>query len=296
MDLIGSRDVVGKALQSARARGASVAFVPTMGALHGGHVSLMTAARGDCDVVAVSIFVNPTQFGDAADLASYPRNLDTDLELCAAAGVDVVFAPSLAEMYPEGSLDTAVVPGVLADVLEGPSRPGHFTGVATIVTKLLSIAGSCRAYFGEKDFQQLVIVRRLVADLDLPVEVVGCPTVREPDGLAMSSRNGRLAPDERAAARALFQALSAGAQAVAEGECSGAAVASLMGGVLGAEPLVAADYTAVADPVTLQTATEIASEVRLLVAAAVGPVRLIDNVAAAPGSPGGLFPAAEADR
>lgn len=282
MDLIASGDVVRKALQSARAGGASVGLVPTMGALHAGHISLMGAARRECDCVAVSIFVNPTQFGDASDLAAYPRNLDTDLAMCRAAGVDVVFAPSVAEMYPEGSLDTAVVPGQLSEVLEGPSRPGHFTGVATIVTKLLSIAGSCRAYFGEKDFQQLAIVRRLVGDLDFAVEVVGCPTVREADGLAMSSRNGRLDPAERRAATALVRALSAGADLVAAGERSASRVEAAMTAVLDAEALVRADYAAVADPMSLRAVSDITTEVRLLVAAGVGPVRLIDNLAAVP--------------
>jgi pantoate--beta-alanine ligase len=242
----------------------------------------MGAARRECDCVAVSIFVNPTQFGDASDLAAYPRNLDTDLAMCRAAGVDVVFAPSVAEMYPEGSLDTAVVPGQLSEVLEGPSRPGHFTGVATIVTKLLSIAGSCRAYFGEKDFQQLAIVRRLVGDLDFAVEVVGCPTVREADGLAMSSRNGRLDPAERRAATALVRALSAGADLVAAGERSASRVEAAMTAVLDAEALVRADYAAVADPMSLRAVSDITTEVRLLVAAGVGPVRLIDNLAAVP--------------
>jgi pantoate--beta-alanine ligase len=282
VDLIASGEVVRKALQSARAGGASVGLVPTMGALHAGHISLIGAARRECDCVAVSIFVNPTQFGDVADLKAYPRNLDTDLDMCRAAGVDVVFAPSVAEMYPQGSLDTAVVPGQLSEVLEGPSRPGHFTGVATIVTKLLSIAGGCRAYFGEKDFQQLAIVRRLVSDLDIAVEVIGCPTVREADGLAMSSRNGRLAPPERQAATALHRALSAGVDLVVAGERSARHVGAAMAAVLDSEALVRTDYVAVADPVDLRRVSDITSEVRLLVAAEVGAVRLIDNLAAVP--------------
>jgi pantoate--beta-alanine ligase len=271
-----------------------------MGALHAGHLSLMAAARRDCDCVVVSIFVNPTQFGDPSDLAAYPRDLETDAGMCAAAGVDVVFAPSVAEMYPGGSLDTSVVPGALAEVLEGPSRPGHFTGVATVVTKLLSIAGHCRAYFGEKDFQQLAVVRRLVADLNLPADVVGCATVREADGLAMSSRNGRLGPQERVAATALYRALLMGARLVSAGERSSAAVRLAMEGVLSAEPLVAPDYSAVADPATLANVMDISAEVRLLVAARVGPVRLIDNVAALPehshAARGGPAPAPAAQR
>lgn len=280
MDLITSNDVARKALHAARVSGASVGLVPTMGALHDGHVSLVEAARRDCDCVAVSIFVNPTQFGDAADLAAYPRDLDTDLEICRRAGADMVFAPSVEEMYPLGALETAVVPGSLADVLEGLSRPGHFTGVATMVTKLLSIAGSCTAYFGDKDFQQLAIVTRLVADLDLEAGVVGCPTVREPDGLAMSSRNGRLSPVEREAATVLWRALSAGSDLVAGGSASGLEVAATMTAVLGGEPIVDTDYAVVADPASLRVVTDISSEVRLLIAAKVGSVRLIDNVAA----------------
>jgi pantoate--beta-alanine ligase len=282
VDLITSKEILRKALQAARAEGASVGLVPTMGALHGGHVSLVEAARRECDCVAVSIFVNPAQFGDLSDLAAYPRDLDTDLEICRRAGADVIFAPVAAEMYPRGQLETAVVPGALAGVLEGPSRPGHFAGVATVVTKLLSIAGSCRAYFGEKDFQQLAIVRRLVADLDLANEVVGCPTVREGDGLAMSTRNGRLDPAERAAATVLWRALCAGRALVAAGSSSGAEVSALMGAVLGEEPIVQPDYVAVADPASLRVVTDISAEVRLLVAATVGPVRLIDNVGARP--------------
>jgi pantoate--beta-alanine ligase len=253
-----------------------------MGALHAGHVSLVEAARRECDCVAVSIFVNPTQFGDQSDLAAYPRNLDTDLEICRRAGVDVTFAPSVAGMFPLGSLETAVVPGSLADVLEGLWRPGHFTAVATVVTKLLSIAGSCRAYFGEKDFQQLAVVRRLVADLDLEVDVVGCPTVRERDGLAMSTRNGRLGPGEREAATVLWRALCAGRELVAGGSSSGAAVSAAMAGLLAAEPLVHTDYAVVADPESLRIVTDIGAEVRLFIGARVGPVRLIDNVAVLP--------------
>ena len=282
MDLITSRAVLREELCNARSGGGTVGFVPTMGALHGGHLSLVSAAREDCDCVAVSIFVNPTQFGDPADLAAYPRDLERDLSMCTAKGVDFVFCPAVEEMYPGGSLDTAVVPGSLAEVLEGPSRPGHLSAVATVVTKLLSIVGTCRAYFGEKDFQQLAVVRRLVADLDLPVEVVGCPTVREEDGVAMSSRNLRLGASERQAATALLRALLEGAGKVARGERSGAIVARAMAAVLGAEPLVEVDYAAVADPRSLERVDDIVSEVRLLVAATIGPVRLIDNLAATP--------------
>lgn len=269
-------------LRRVRSGGGTVGFVPTMGALHEGHLSLVRAAREGCDCVAVSIFVNPAQFGDASDLAAYPRDLERDLSMCAAKGVAFVFGPPVEEMYPGGSLDTTVVPGSLGEVLEGPSRPGHFSAMATVVTKLLSIAGSCRAYFGEKDFQQLAVVRRLVADLDLPVEVVGCPTVREEDGVAMSSRNRRLGASERQAATALLRALLEGAGTVARGERAGATVARAMASVLEAEPFVALDYAEVADPRSLQRVDCIDAEVRLLVAATVGPVRLIDNLAATP--------------
>jgi pantoate--beta-alanine ligase len=282
VDVITSTDVVRKALQAARAASSSVGLVPTMGALHAGHVSLVSAARRECDTVAVSIFVNPAQFADRSDLAAYPRDLNSDLEICRRAGVDVVFAPSVAEMYPLGSLETAVVPGALATPLEGQSRPGHFTGVATVVTKLFSIAGSCRAYFGEKDYQQLAVVRQLVADLDLDVEVVGCATVRERDGLAMSSRNRRLGPAERRAATSLWRALRTGRELVAAGMSGGARVSEAMAGVIDTELLAHCDYAVVADPASLRIVTDIAAEVRLLVAARVGPVRLIDNLAAVP--------------
>lgn len=282
MDLIGERSVLRQRLESARHKGERVGLVPTMGSLHGGHLSLVGKARQDCDYVAVSIFVNPTQFGDVSDFEAYPRDLGADLHELKAAGVDVVFAPSVAEMYPGDGLDTSVVPGALASVLEGPRRPGHLTAVATVVTKLFAIAGACSAYFGEKDYQQLAVVRRLAADLDLPVEVVGCPTVREPDGLAMSSRNRRLDGPGRRAATALFRALSTGSDLVAGGERRGAAVAGAMQGVLASEALVQPEYAAVADPSGLGEVTDIDGEVRLLVAARVEPVRLIDNMAAKP--------------
>jgi len=226
--------------------------------------------------------VNPAQFGDPSDLAAYPRDLDADLDVSRRAGVDVIFAPSVAEMFPQGSLVTAVVPGSLAAVLEGRCRPGHFTGVATVVAKLLSLAGTCRAYFGEKDFQQLAVVSRLVTDLDLDVAVVGCPTVRERDGLAMSSRNGRLSAGERRAATALWRALRTGRELVAAGVSSGDKVSAAMVGVLSAEPLVHTDYAVVADPESLQGVSDIAGEVRLLIGARIGTVRLIDNVSALP--------------
>ena len=187
-------DLVGASATPSAGPGRSVGVVLTMGALHDGHASLIARAAAECDVVAVSVFVNPTQFAEPGDLTNYPRTLEADLEVAGRAGADLVFAPSVAEMYPDWPTPPATTVTVrgLGDRWEGLSRPGHFDGVATVVAKLLSMAGRCRTYFGEKDFQQLAIVRRVVRDLSLPVEVVGCPTVREPDGLAMSSRNVRL--------------------------------------------------------------------------------------------------------
>jgi pantoate--beta-alanine ligase len=262
-----------------------VGLVPTMGALHDGHLSLVVAARKRCTLVAVTIFVNPLQFGGDAAFNAYPRRLQEDIALCEGAGVAVVFAPTEHEMYPAGAEGTTVVPGPLASRWEGASRPGHFVGVTTIVTKLLSLANGCVAFFGEKDFQQLLIVRRLVEDLDLPAEIAACPTVREPDGLAMSSRNRRLAPFEREAAVSLWRSLMAGRDAVAGGERDPQAVTAVMEQVLGAEEAVVADYAAVADPLSLSPIETIEGEVRLLVAAQVGPVRLIDNLAARLGRP-----------
>jgi pantoate--beta-alanine ligase len=271
-------------LDGARALGRTVGLVPTMGALHDGHVSLMVRARAECEVVAVSIFVNPLQFGDPGDIAAYPRTLERDLVVCAEAGVDIVFVPPVIEMYsswPSAVATTVSVTGV-SERWEGASRPGHFDGVATVVAKLFSIAGPCRAYFGEKDFQQLAVVRRMVGDLSLPVEVVGCPTEREADGLALSSRNVRLSAEERAAAVVLFRALAAGRAAVEDGVRSGAALAAVMRLVVETEPLAHLDYAVAVDAGDLVEVGDVAdpSSVRLLLAAQVGPVRLIDNCAA----------------
>jgi pantoate--beta-alanine ligase len=271
-------------LDRARAAGRAVGLVPTMGALHDGHTSLMNRARAECDVVAVSIFVNPLQFGDPEDMARYPRTLERDLVVCAEAGVDVVFVPSVAEMYPswpDAPATTVTVRGV-SEHWEGASRPGHFDGVATVVAKLFTIAGPCRAYFGLKDFQQLAVVRRMARELTLPVEVVGCPIVREADGLALSSRNVRLSAPERRAATVLARALATGRAVLADGERSGAAVSRAIRAVVAAEPLVALDYAVVVGAGTLEevaTVTDLGS-LRLLIAAQVGPVRLIDNSAA----------------
>jgi pantoate--beta-alanine ligase len=255
----------------------AVGFVPTMGALHAGHRTLLAAARASSDVVVASIFVNPLQFGPAEDLDAYPRPLDADLAACGAEGVDLVFAPSVREMYPRPMATSVRVAGV-TDGLCGASRPGHFDGVATVVTKLLAIVGPCTAYFGRKDFQQLAVIRRLVADLSLPVDVVGCPLVRDPDGLAMSSRNAYLSAEERSSALALSRSLRAGADAVVAGERSGAALHALVAAGLGAEPGVVVDYVAVVDVDGLAPVDRLDGAVLVAVAARVGGTRLIDNV------------------
>jgi pantoate--beta-alanine ligase len=272
-------------LDRSRAGGRVVGLVPTMGALHDGHASLIDRARAECDVVAVSIFVNPLQFGDAEDIAHYPRTLQPDLAVCADSGVDVVFVPGVSEMYPSwpAAPSTTVSVRGVSEAWEGASRPGHFDGVATVVAKLFAIAGPCRAYFGLKDFQQLAVVRRMACELSLPVQVVGCPIVREADGLALSSRNVRLSAVERRAATILSSALQAGRTALAGGERSGAAVARAMRAVVAAEPLVVLDYAVLVDADTLEEVATLADNgqmLRLLIAAQVGPVRLIDNSAA----------------
>lgn len=263
-------------LDQARADGKTVGLVPTMGFLHDGHVSLMTAAATDCDVVMTTIFVNPLQFAAGEDLDDYPRDLERDSQRCEEAGVGVLLVPSVDEMYPTPILTEVSVPE-LVGVLDGISRPTHFQGVATVVSKLFNIAGPCRAYFGEKDWQQLQIVSRLAIDLSFPVTVVGCPIVREPDGLAMSSRNVYLEGEHRPAARALSRALRAGVDAVADGETDAGRVQQLVADVLTAEPLAEPDYAAVVDAGTLRPVEVIGENVRILVAAKVGPARLIDN-------------------
>jgi len=264
-------------LDGARARGATVGFVPTMGALHAGHRSLVERAVADCDVVAVSIFVNPLQFGPSEDLDAYPRTLDADVAMVAEVGAAVAFAPPVAEMYPRPALTRVRVEGV-SEPLEGASRPGHFDGVATVVAKLFHLAGPCRAYFGEKDWQQLAVIRRMAEDLNFPVEVVGCPTVREPDGLALSSRNAYLTAEERAAAPVVAKALREGAALVEAGERSPAAVRDLMRRTIEAEPLARLDYAEIVDAATLQPVDPLEGELRLLAAVRFGRARLIDNL------------------
>ncbi len=287
MDVVETAAECRALLERARAAGRVVGLVPTMGALHDGHTSLVARARADGDVVALSIFVNPLQFGDPDDIAHYPRTLERDLLVCAGAGVDVVFVPTVREMYPSwpAAPSTTVSVGGVSDSWEGASRPGHFDGVATVVAKLFAITGPCRAYFGLKDFQQLVVVRRMALELSLPVEVVGCPIVREGDGLALSSRNVRLSRDERQAATVLARALAAGRAAVAAGERSSAALSRIMHASASGTPRVRLDYAVAVDATSLEEAGTIDDprSVRLLIAAQVGPVRLIDNSAAVDG-------------
>jgi pantoate--beta-alanine ligase len=249
-----------KALDAERAAGRTVGLVPTMGYLHDGHASLIRRAASECDVVAVTVFVNPLQFAATEDLSTYPRDLDGDVGLARQSGASVVFAPPLEEMFP-GAVLTSVHVAEVSEGMEGASRPTHFDGVATVVAKLFNASGPCRAYFGEKDWQQLQVVRRMVADLSFPVDVIGCPIVREADGLAMSSRNVYLSPDDRGAAAVLHWALLAGSEDVPNARPG-------MAAVVHAEPLADLDYAEV---------VETESEYRLLIAARFGRTRLIDN-------------------
>jgi len=277
VQVIETLEELARALDKERASGRQVGLVPTMGALHAGHLALVERARAECDVVVVTVFVNPLQFGPGEDLATYPRDEAGDIEAARRAGVDHVFLPPVEEMYPGPVLTSVRVSG-LADGLEGASRAGHFEGVATVVAKLFAAVGRCRAYFGEKDYQQLLVVRRLAADLSFPVEVVGCETVREGDGLALSSRNARLTPEERAAAPVLYRALQAGRSAIGAGERRSRRVAAVMAEVVGAEPLARLDYAAAVDASDLTGPAVLAGDVRLLVAARIGSTRLIDNI------------------
>lgn len=264
-----------EALEPARRGGRRIGLVPTMGAFHDGHRSLMERAAATCDVVVVSLFVNPTQFAPTDDLAAYPRDEARDAAIADDAGVDLLFAPPVEEVYPDG-FATSVSVGGLTDDLEGAHRPGHFDGVATVVAKLLNMVGPTVAFFGQKDAQQALVIRRLVRDLNLPVRVEVCPTVREPDGLAMSSRNAYLGAEDRARAVGLSRALDAAAAAIAAGERDAGQVAATGRAVL-AEHGIEAEYFALVSEQTLSPVTTIDGDVLLAVAARVGPARLIDN-------------------
>lgn len=264
--------------QLMRERGGPVGLVPTMGALHRGHMSLIGRCADECGITVVSIFVNPAQFNDESDLEKYPRTLDADAALCEQSGVDIVFAPSPAEVYPDGFATSVHVKG-LTDRWEGEFRPGHFDGVATVVAKLFGMVMPDRAYFGEKDFQQLAVVRRMTADLNLPVEIVGCPTVREADGLAMSSRNVRLSAEERQAALRISTAM----EWMAQYELGQADAATLaMSGRIGMEGddgLLEVEYLSIVDPQTLEPRDgAVQDRDRIIAAVRCGDVRLIDNM------------------
>jgi pantoate--beta-alanine ligase len=252
-------------------------LVPTMGALHPGHLSLVQRARAECDHVGVSIFVNPTQFGPTEDLSRYPRNLDRDLELLAGLEVDLVWAPPPEAVYPPGFQTWVTVEQVSAP-LEGKHRPGHFRGVATVVAKLFNAFTPWRAYFGQKDAQQVVVIRRMAADLNFPVEVVVCPTVREADGLALSSRNAYLDAAERQAAAVLYRALALAREAHTAGERDADALRAILSSTLAAEPLAREEYVSAADPDTLAELERVEGGALLSLAVRIGQTRLIDNL------------------
>lgn len=273
--VVGTVAGIRDAVAGHRAAGRRIALVPTMGALHDGHLSLVRRAREVADVVVVSIFVNPLQFGAGEDLDRYPRTLDADLDALAAHGVELVFAPSVDEMYPEGAVETTVIAGHVGTLYEGASRPGHFDGMLTVVAKLFNIVRPDRAVFGQKDAQQVFLVRRMVRDLDVPLAIEVVPTVREPDGLAMSSRNRYLVPDQRRAALLLSEALAAAEASGAEGLDEVLAEAAA---AFGDHDGVELDYLVVVDPETfLPVGEEARGEAIVLVAARVGTTRLIDN-------------------
>ena len=255
----------------------AVALVPTMGALHAGHGALIDAARRDGGVVAVSIFVNPLQFNNKDDLGRYPRTLDADRAFCRERGVGIVFAPPATEVYPQ-PLECSVDVGGLADHLCGPFRPGHFRGVATVVLKLFEMVQPDRAYFGEKDAQQLAIVKRLVADFNLPVTVVGVPTVREPDGLAMSSRNRHLNAAERSLAVCLYQALLRARDRITNGETRPSAIVEAAAATIPRSETLKLEYLEIVDPETMQPVEIVDAPVRVAAALWVGSTRLIDNL------------------
>ena len=270
-----------RAVRAARGDGKTVGLVPTMGALHEGHISLVRAARAQCDLVVVSIFVNPLQFGPKEDLAKYPRNFDRDRELLNQHGVDVIFAPGVEEMYPAGAATYVTVEG-LSDKLCGRSRPGHFRGVTTVVSKLFNIVEPDRAFFGQKDAAQSTIIARMVRDLNLPVQVVVCPIVRERDGLAMSSRNAYLGAPERKSALVLQRSLLEVQKRFRQGERKVEALIEAGEKIFAQEPSVKLDYFEIVDPGTLDPVNDFSRPVLVAVAAFVGKARLIDNVVLGP--------------
>jgi pantoate--beta-alanine ligase len=261
-----------------RSERSAVGFVPTMGALHEGHASLIERARREGDRVVVSIFVNPAQFGPGEDLTRYPRDEARDLRRCERLGVDAVWAPPIEEVYPPGLDLPEPDPGPVGDTFEGAARPGHFRGVLKVVHRLFEVVGPCRACFGEKDAQQLFLVRRMVAEQSLPIEIVPCPTVRAPDGLAWSSRNALLGPEEREQAGCLFLALTEAASLARAGERDPAVIVAAMGREIGATPLARLDYAAVVDDATFESVGRVDGNARAIVAVRLPSARLIDNL------------------
>jgi pantoate--beta-alanine ligase len=253
-----------------------------MGYLHEGHLSLIRAARAESETVVMSLFVNPAQFGPSEDFATYPRDVPRDLELAKSAGADIVYAPPLDEVYPDG-FDTWVEVGAVTRRWEGERRPGHFRGVATVVLKLFEAVQPTRAYFGQKDFQQLLTIRKMVADLNLPLEIVGCPTIREPSGLALSSRNAYLSTEGRLRAAVLAQALFKAQRMVESGETNAAVLRQALQDQIAGEPVARLDYLAVVDPMTLEPLEQVDREARIVAAMFFEKVRLIDNVSLVPG-------------
>ncbi|HKH99831.1 MAG TPA: pantoate--beta-alanine ligase [Candidatus Sulfotelmatobacter sp.] len=277
MKIYATIDEMRAASRAVRRAGQRLGFVPTMGALHEGHLSLVRAARASCDVVAASIFVNPTQFGPSEDLAKYPRSFERDRELLEREGVALLFAPSVDEMYPAGAV-TWVTVEELSGKLDGRSRPGHFRGVTTVVAKLFHIVEPDAAFFGQKDAAQVAIIRRMVRDLNLPVEIAVCPIVREPDGLAMSSRNDYLSPEQRKQALALHRSLMRVKQLADAGERSAAKLADAGRAEFAGESSVRLDYFEIVNPDTLDLVEDVSGGALAAVAAFVGTTRLIDNL------------------
>jgi pantoate--beta-alanine ligase len=269
------------AVRALRTNGRSIGLVPTMGALHAGHVSLVRAAREQCDAVVVSIFVNPTQFGPNEDFAKYPRTWDADCALLESEGVDLILAPIATEMYPAGASTFVEVEGV-SDRLDGASRPGHFHGVSTVVAKLFHIVSPDKAFFGQKDAAQVAVLRKMVRDLNFDLELVVCPTVREADGLALSSRNRYLSVDERRQALVLSRALQRVEERVAQGVLDAATLIDDALAVLASEPGIRLDYFKVVDPDTLEDVADVRNSALAAIAVFVGPTRLIDNAVIAP--------------
>jgi pantoate--beta-alanine ligase len=278
MELIRGAEELTHTTASWRADGWDVGLIPTMGSLHRGHVSLIQRARDEAARVVVSLFVNPAQFAPGEDLATYPRDEVGDLELCRRLGVDVVWAPPEAEVYPPGVALLEPDPGPIGETFEGAARPGHLHGVLKVVHRLFDVTGPCRAYFGEKDAQQVFLVRRMVEQMGLPVSIVACPTVREPDGLAFSSRNARLGPEERDQAGCLFLALSEAAALARSGETNSAILVATMAREIGATPLARLDYAAIVDDATFEPTTHVDVPARAIVAARFPSARLIDNL------------------